>query len=269
MGKQWVRTGIGLVAIFLTAIWLQTGCGSPQVAGGCSVNGTYYPNGNAPGGQCVCPPIGSCTITWPGFVPAQVAGRMQSTMTVLSADAILIAGGRNAQGAALNTADLYNPATRTVTPIGSRMTTARFGHAATLLPDGMVLLAGGSDGMNAALDSAELFDPESKTFAPLGSRMVSPRSEPSATLLPDGTVLIAGGRTGAVTLDSAELFDPMTRAMVPLDARMMTGRSAHEAMLLPSGDVVLWGGRGTDGGSVPAAEVYEFGPQKFGSSGRR
>ncbi len=42
------------------------GCGKVSTqSGGCSVNGTFYPNGNAPNDQCVCPPIGPCTISFP------------------------------------------------------------------------------------------------------------------------------------------------------------------------------------------------------------
>jgi WD40 repeat protein len=267
--RQWFRTGTVLVAFSLPAVLPPLGCGGPQEAGGCSVNGTYYPNGNAPNGQCVCPPIGSCTITFPTILHMQAAGRTNYTVTVLSADAVLITGGRNSEGEALNTADLYTPGTRTFSAIDSRMSSARTGHAATLLPDGKVLLTGGRDNTNAPLDSAELYDPANKVFTPIPSRMASPRAEHSATLLPDRTVLIAGGLDGSQALDSAEIFDPTTRTFAPLRARMVSARISHEAMLLPSGDVLLSGGQGTDGANLNSDEAYDPWVRIFAASMER
>lgn len=55
-----------LLAPMLLAVLAMAGCGKVNTqSGGCSVNGTFYPNGNAANGQCVCPPIGPCTISFP------------------------------------------------------------------------------------------------------------------------------------------------------------------------------------------------------------
>lgn len=75
---------------------------------------------------------------------------------------ILIAGGTNNQGAALDTAELFDPLAETFTPVGN-MGVPRKNHTATLLPNGWVLIAGGEDD-NGHLNSAEIYDPIRQEF---------------------------------------------------------------------------------------------------------
>jgi hypothetical protein len=96
----------GMIRVFLAASLLAMtlallgchGVNTPQE--GCSVNGTYYPNGNAPNGQCVCPPIGPCTISFPTVRPAH-AGRGTTrppsgrVLTNTSADHFVAVGRRS------------------------------------------------------------------------------------------------------------------------------------------------------------------------------
>jgi Kelch motif len=80
---------------------------------------------------------------------------------------VLIAGGNNASGTTLSSAEEFNPATGTfsATRIGP-MTTARFGAGAATLPTGQVLIAGGGNpGQSSRLQSAELFDPAPEVAA--------------------------------------------------------------------------------------------------------
>jgi hypothetical protein len=88
------------------------------------------------------------------------ATRALHTATLLSNGTVLLAGGWaalvvNTIPNALATAELYNPAAMTFTPLPN-MTTPRKIHTATLLGDGQVLIAGGSDDHHG-LASAELF----------------------------------------------------------------------------------------------------------------
>ena len=69
------------------------------------------------------------------------------TATLLPDGRVLITGGWWSNGSryrVLSSAELYDPAAETFTPIGS-MGTPRNGHTATLLVDGRVLITGGSD----------------------------------------------------------------------------------------------------------------------------
>src|SRR5512142_2455609 len=99
---------------------------------------------------------------------------------------VLVAGGSGGGSNALNSAELYHPATGTW-PVTGRMHQGRSGlngagASATLLPNGEVLVAGGEDANFNLLASAELYNPATGTFTPTGS-MTTARVGHSATLL--------------------------------------------------------------------------------------
>ena len=68
-----------------------------------------------------------------------VVDRAYHTATLLGNGKVLLAGG---DGNGFDSAELYNPGSRTFTPTGS-MHDERYRHSATLLPNGRVLVAGG------------------------------------------------------------------------------------------------------------------------------
>jgi hypothetical protein len=61
---KWTKVGVLALAAGLSLV----GCAAHMgpMTGGCSVNGTYYPHGNAQNDQCVCPPLPSvpCRISF-------------------------------------------------------------------------------------------------------------------------------------------------------------------------------------------------------------
>jgi len=75
--------------------------------------------------------------------------RLDHTATLLANGKVLIAGGDNATSTAIQTAELYDPATGLFTAAGS-MTSGRTEHTATLLANGKVLMIGGSVNNNNA-----------------------------------------------------------------------------------------------------------------------
>ena len=115
---------------------------------------------------------------------------------------VLIAGGKDAGGVAVATAEIYDPQTNSSTPVGA-MGTPRSDAVAAPLPDGRVLVAGGITGsFDPIVASAEIFDPGTNTFSAAGiGPMQAPRAGAAASRLPDGRVLVAGGRTVAVAAD--------------------------------------------------------------------
>jgi hypothetical protein len=136
-------------------------------------------------------------------------------------------------------AELYNPNTKTFAAIAN-MVSARSNHSATLLADGRVLLVGGYSG-----NGAELFDPITSLFTPTANApSVSFRARHTATrlLVPLGAeqVLIAGG-SGSPAATSAELFDPATN-MFTIAGSLLTPRVDYTATLLGDGSVLLAGG---------------------------
>ena len=90
--------------------------------------------------------------------PNLIAARTWHTATRLLDGRVLIAGGSTGWGGnPLNSAEIYDPATRTFTLTGT-MQYARTLHAATLLPDGKVLITGGYSA------TAEIYNPATGTF---------------------------------------------------------------------------------------------------------
>ena len=196
-------------------------------------------------------------------------GRAMHTATVLPDGKVLITGGFSSAifpAAALNTAELYDPAVNTFTLLGSRMRSARTSHAAALLLNGQVLLTGGqADNNNGdGVNTAELYDPDTRTFSSLAATMKSPRGGHSATLLPSGKVLLAAGyyqEAGTLKSD-AELYDPATQTFTSLAARMVIVTESHAATRLPSGQVLISGGSG-GGGVRDTAQLFDPVGQTF------
>ena len=201
--------------------------------------------------------------------------RQLHTATLLSDGRVLIVGGALVAfgGPALESAEVYDPASGTFSPTGS-MAHPREAHTATLLPDGRVLVAGGTTitfGTSTYDAFAELYDPTTGKFSPTGS-MAKARYWDTATLLPDGRVLIVGGVEQTLQLPSAELYDPAT-GKFSMTGSMATDRSEHTATLLRDGRVLIAGG--TNGSSnasggyaaLASAELYDPATGKFGKTG--
>jgi hypothetical protein len=186
------------------------------------------------------------------------AARAYPTATLLQGGTVLVAGGQGANGA-VNTADLYDPATNAFTNLPPGLLTSRYLHTATLLPNGTVLVVGGQSDGTTYLASAEIFNPTLGTFSLTKNHPISPRSGHTATLLADGTVLIAGGFNGNI-LNSAEIYNPVNQAFTSVGP-MISGREFHTATLLPNGKVLI--ATGLDN----SAELYDPVAQTFSSTG--
>jgi probable HAF family extracellular repeat protein len=178
--------------------------------------------------------------------------RQWHTATLLNNSKVLIAGGLN--GSVLQSAELYDPAAGTFTPINSSMSNPRYGHAATMLNDGRVLITGGcTGGQPDCVNTAELYDPVANTFTPTGP-MQDVHAWHTATLLSNGAVLIAGGNQGSI-IASAELYDPSTGTF--RSASPMMGKTAvyHTVTTLLEGSLLIAGGS-WDMGVTNQAQLY-------------
>jgi len=179
--------------------------------------------------------------------------RQWHTATLLNTGKVLVAGGTDAAGNLLASAELYDPSTGTFAATGS-MVVARAHFAATLLTSGKVLITGGLDLSGNALMTAEIYDPGAGTFSATAAPMLFVHASHTATLLNTGKVLVAGWG-GLAT----ELFDPATGTFAQTGS-MVTGRVSHTATLLSSGKVLFTGGVQGTGASIKVlaeCELYD------------
>jgi hypothetical protein len=181
------------------------------------------------------------------------------TEVLLASGKVLVAGGYDSTGAVLSTAELYDPATGTISATGGLTApNGRAEHATALLPNGKVLLAGGVDNTGAALASAELYDPATGTFSTTGS-MAQSRFRVTAVVLYDGRVLVSGGFNATGALTGAEIYDSTT-GLFTLTGSLNTARNRHTATLLPNGKVLIAGGRNSTlevTNALASAEIFD------------
>ena len=178
---------------------------------------------------------------------SMISPRSDHTATPLPDGKVLVAGGYNAGGSILATAEVYDPASGTWSTTGS-MASPRARHRATPLPDGKVLV---SLGYGAGLTTAEVYDPASGTWSTTDS--IASRVLHTATRLLDGKVLVSGG----LGHSTAEVYDPASGTW-STTGPMVSSRFFHTATLLPDGKVLVSGGLGPpDGGPIATAEVYD------------
>jgi hypothetical protein len=178
------------------------------------------------------------------------------TATLLADGKVLIAGGFSDESHYLSSAEIYDPAARTFTPLAARMVAARTCPASARLRDGRILYAGGAGGQGLWLKSAELYDPKSGRFSPTGG-LTTRRDGAPAVLLRDGRVLIAGGYDGERrrAVRSAEVYDPSTGRFEPTGG-LAAARSGHTMTRLRDGRVLVAGGLGPSG-VLRSAELYD------------
>ncbi|MBJ7470945.1 MAG: hypothetical protein JHD16_06560 [Solirubrobacteraceae bacterium] len=188
--------------------------------------------------------------------------RTQASTTALPAGAttgsVLVAGGFDATGAPLATAERYDVATRTWSATGP-MAVVRTQHRAVLLPTGGVLVVGGETIRNTYGRTPELYEPTRNTWTP-GATMVTGRIGHTANVVTNAAgateVVVTGGRTPTpATLNSVETYRPATNVWITTPS-MKEGRTGHAAVTLPDGRLLVTGGINGNGGPVASTEIY-------------
>ncbi|TKB73647.1 MAG: hypothetical protein E8D46_07035 [Nitrospira sp.] len=181
---------------------------------------------------------------------------------------VLLIGGRNLNGAALASAELYNPRLNQWSVAGS-MSVPRTGHATTLLPTGQVLVTGGW-GSRGLTGTAELYDSSTGLWS-LAQNMTIARTGHTATVLTNGDVLVAGGYGSGGALASAEIYrvlDPNTgQGQWVGTTDLQVPRAGHSATGLSNNSVFVVGGE-DEKGMLSSSELYDATNNQwiFGSS---
>ncbi len=183
--------------------------------------------------------------------------RYDHTATLLKDGRVLVAGGYD--NVALDSAELYDPATALWKVTALPMGVGRRDHTATLLPaTGNVLLIGGGTA-SGDLDSAELYTPSTDTWVSYPHILTTTRSYHTATLLSPAAnggkelVLVVGGSVSS----TADLYEPSIAASA-VAVNDSSPRYSHTATLLNNGSVLVAGGFDSAApGVLATAELFD------------
>jgi hypothetical protein len=244
----------------------------------------------APWGRAVTPPgADRCTVTvrwgaisypalldpvWVATQTSLLAARHSATIAELAPGApdtlVLIAGGFNASGNALASAELYHPLHRTFAATGS-MSQARGDHASASLgpvvPTGQpapVLVSGGRASTSGPpLSGIEIYNPAQGAFVTDPNAGVI-RANHTATAIAEGTALIAGGfGAGETPQASAAIYALTGFAMngTPISTLVVTGsmgtaRARQASVRLATGNVLVTGGVTPSLQASATAEIF-------------
>lgn len=169
---------------------------------------------------------------------------------------VLVAGGViDAAGTRTNTAELYNPTTRSWSYTGSLHVARSDAQSAHLSGDDALVAGGTSDG-SGALPSVEVYDGSEGQWTRV-ARLPTALFEGAAVKLGNGEVLVAGGLTAPDTPSAAaEVYDPQTNTWSTGPA-MTFGREGLDLTSLANGKALA------DGGIIPAGHVVTTSAEVF------
>ena len=175
--------------------------------------------------------------------------RYYHTATLLQNNKVLIAGGvqSGSEVVWLDTLEIWDPSTGSVTASAAKMSQGRAYHTASLLPTGKVLLVGGRCGSPGVctLASDQLYDPAVDKIVDL-SHQGSPPAGHTATSLFDGRVVVAGGWDSS-SAATALVFSPSDTSWRTLPS-LPHARGSHTGTCLGDGSVLLVGGEDPQSG---------------------
>lgn len=219
--------------------------GGLLVAGGCVVDG------------CATATPSVVVVSTDGdqsAAPMNVA-RDAHTATLLADGRVLVTGGFSGEGQpALASAEVYDPARDTWTPVGD-LAVGRGGHAAALLGDGRVVVAGGWVSSGTYTQQTEIFDPVAGSFS-RGPDLPEAVDGLAAASLPDGSVLVVGGQSSPGAATSQAVRIDAAGSLHRLRG-LLHDRFKHALVSLPTGQVLAVGGTDDDVRLLRSTELFD------------
>ena len=197
--------------------------------------------------------------------------RIFHTANLLPDGKVLIIGGQGrinqSNLGALNSIEIFDPVTRSISPSSITLNTSRLLHTATLLQNGNILIAGGFTneknddfGSGPATETSELINASDLSIKKVGSFFDDEGAGGhSATLLTNGLVLITGGATDFFASGSGDNAEGITKGTIQFynpdnetfnlvqtnsggNLELQSSRFLHSSVLLPNGSVAVVGG---------------------------
>jgi MYXO-CTERM domain-containing protein len=189
--------------------------------------------------------------------------RTDCTAALLHDGKVLVAGGADSTGTAIDSSEIYDPAADSWTT-GPHLAVARKHSRSAILPTGEVMFAGGLAN-GASIASTELYEPATGKFTD-GGTMTAGRYGHTLTLLWDGQLLVTGGITAAAASKSTETWSIAQRSW-QAGPSMATARTSHTATLLSDRSVVVVGGAGETNASIERLSPFAAGWASMAPSG--
>ncbi|MFL5321891.1 MAG: Kelch repeat-containing protein [Myxococcaceae bacterium] len=186
------------------------------------------------------------------------AARSHHTAVTLKDGRVLIAGGKDSTGAALDDLWVFNASSRTFEKKSVTGFVGRFGAGAALLGDGRVAIAGGRGADASVGSSVQIVDVDAATVT-TGAPLSKSLFQPAAVALNSGAVLLTGGfdDAGKPLADAVLIAADGTANALPA---MAHARGGHSATVLSDGAVLIYGG-------IDAAALAMANPEVFIAEG--
>jgi hypothetical protein len=171
------------------------------------------------------------------------AGLTATVYRSAAGERVLLAGGRGPAGAQ-DSAELYNPALRSVSQTRA-MIAPRAGHAALPVGDAILLVGGHPSSL-----AGELFRTGVERFFRTAGSLAAARPRAARARTDAGRIVVAGSG------NLLEVFDPAAEQFRTLPATLAAPREIVAMAALP-GDALLVVGGGSEGNAVATAEILE------------
>ena len=184
------------------------------------------------------------------------APRWSLDAITLSNGKALFAGGSAAftPAPALDTAEVYDPATGTFTLTKNTLSVGRQSFGISRLLNGQVLLAGGNPTGNnlngSGTTAVDIYDPNTNEFH-AAAAMHEGRALHAQVTLRDGRAVVIGGAQ-----TSSEIYDPVKNSWTLLADKLPMTLKDTKAFELPDGQIFIAGGQNTIDGVTTDATWF-------------
>lgn len=159
-----------------------------------------------------------------------------AAVRIADGDVLVLGGVTGVKGAALDSAELYDPGPGTFTATGS-MSVARTDPQAVLLSSGQVFV------LSAGATSTEVYNPAAGAFT-AGPALPAALDDPHAVLLPDGRAWITGVTPGCQSPNCTspiDIYDPKAAAITAV-GQLTWARQDEAVVGLGDGRVLVFQG---------------------------
>eukprot|EP01046_Picozoa_sp_COSAG06_P018192 COSAG06_NODE_1258_length_10078_cov_2.895280_2_plen_504_part_00 len=148
-------------------------------------------------------------------LPPLTGTRIYPAAALLPDGKVLVAGGKTGRsdGTALNTAELWDPATQKWTALPP-MAHKRAGAAACVLPSGRVAVLGGWGTDSVDRKDGEVFDPVKREWEPLGAERAHSHSNISTVAVAGGLIVVGGATVPEMYDEESGRWFTLPHAMV-------------------------------------------------------